>query len=133
MPINTIIGYSEIIIEEIEELNREVEYLAQLEQIRECGVELLASMNALLNPAISTEDPAAIVSNAKLRTELEKPTKLVLDCCQNLIPLAEEDFADELKKINGAANKLLIEIQGANDLPFQQVKSLGGSGSKKPS
>ena len=44
MPINTIIGYSEIIIEEIEELNREVEYLAQLEQIRECGVELLASM-----------------------------------------------------------------------------------------
>ena len=47
-----------------------------------------------------------------------------------MIPLAEEDFADELKKINGAANKLLIEIQGANDLPLQQVKSLGGVATK---
>lgn len=52
MPINVIIGYSEIIIEEIEEINHDFEYPDELEQIRKCGVELLTSINTFFNPAI---------------------------------------------------------------------------------
>ncbi len=113
MPINAIIGYSELIIEEIEDVDRDFEYLDELEQIRECGVELLTSINTFFDSAKSPGSQLklpTIVNNHKLRIELEKPTQLVIDNCQQLISLIEGDFAVELEKINSAANKLLQEI-----------------------
>ena len=115
MSVNAIIGYSEIIIEEIEEIDHDCEYLYELEQIRECGVELLASINSFFDLAISPNsqlNPPAIVNNDKSTIELEKPAQLVIDNCQQLISLIEEDFLVELEKINSAANKLLQEIKG---------------------
>lgn len=115
IPISTIIGYSELIIEEIEEIDHDCEYLYELEQIRECGVELQASINSFFNLATlpkSRLNLPAIVHNNKLTTELAKPTQLVIDNCQQLISLIEGDFVVELEKINFAANKLLQEIKG---------------------
>ena len=115
MSVNAIIGYSEIIIEEIEEIDHECEYLYELEQIRECGVELLASINSFFDLAMSPNSQLnlpAIVNNDKSTIELEKPTQLVIDNCQQLISLIEEDFLVELEKINSAANNLLQEIKG---------------------
>lgn len=114
MPINAIIGYSEIIIEEIEDIDHDFKYLDELEQIRACGLGLLASINTF-DPATlpnSQLNLQAIVNNNQLRVELEKPTQLVIDSCQQLISLTEEDFVVELEKINSAANKLLQEIKG---------------------
>ncbi len=115
MPINAIIGYSEIIIEEIEDIDHDFKYLDELEQIRACGLGLLASINTFFDPARlpnSQLNLQAIVNNNQLRVELEKPTQLVIDSCQQLISLTEEDFVFELEKINSAANKLLQEIKG---------------------
>ncbi len=114
MSINAIIGYSELIIEEIEDVNRDFEYLDELEQIRECGVELLTSVNTFFDSARSLDSQLklpTIVNNHKLKIELEKPTQLVIDNCQQLISLIEGDFIVELEKINSAANKLLQEIK----------------------
>ncbi|HEY9770829.1 MAG TPA: SpoIIE family protein phosphatase [Coleofasciculaceae cyanobacterium] len=119
MPINAIIGYSEIIIEEIEEIDRDVEYLGELEQIRECGIELLASINSFFDPAKLSNSQLnfqQIISNSKLRTELEKSTQLVINNCRQLVPLIEEDFAVELEKINSAANQLLQEINSLTEI-----------------
>ena len=112
-PINAIVGYSEMIIEEIEDIGLDVEYLNKLEQIRACGIELLASIDTFLNPTTlpnSRLDLEKIVSNPELRTELEKPTQLVISNCQQLVNSIEADFVCDLKKINAAANKLLKEI-----------------------
>ena len=112
-PINAIIGYSEMILEELEETEHQVEYLTELEQIRECGVQLLASINTLLNPPTLPHKElnlSKILANPDLKVKLQQPTKVVINHCQELIPLIEADFITDLNKINTAANKLLQEI-----------------------
>ena len=125
-PINAIIGYSEMIIEEIEEIDRDVEYLDDLEQIRECGVQLLASINTFLNPATLSNNQLnlqEIITNPELQIELQKPTKLVISHCQRLITLIETDFIADLKKISTAANKLLQEIDDLLTISPQEIDS----------
>ena len=113
MPINAIIGYSEIIIEELEEIGKDAVYLPELELIRQYGENLLASLNKCLNPTtVPTNqlDLREMIQNPRLLDELEKPTQLVIDGSDRLISLVEEDFIDEIGKINSAANKLLGKI-----------------------
>ncbi len=132
-PINAIVGYSEMIIEEIEDIGLDVEYLGELEQIRACGVELLTSIDTFLNPAILPSDRldlVKIISNPKLKIELEKPTQLVISSCQQLVCSIEEDFIGDLTKINIAAHKLLLEINGLAKTPLQETRELIGA---KPS
>jgi sigma-B regulation protein RsbU (phosphoserine phosphatase) len=112
-PINAIIGYSEMLMEEIAEINQNVEYLGELEQIRDCGTQLLISINTFLNPTLATNSQLnlqEIITNPVLKAELEKPTLLVISNCQQLISLVEADFISDVAKINTAANKLLAEI-----------------------
>ena len=125
-PINAIIGYSEMIIEEIEEIDRDVEYLDELEQIRECGAQLLASINTFLNPATLSNNQLnlqEIITNPELQIELQKPTKVVISHCQRLIPLIETDFIADLKKISTAANRLLQEIDDLLTISPQEIDS----------
>ena len=112
-PINAIVGYSKMIVEEIEEIGLEVEYFAELEQIRDCGIKLLDTIAALLNPAQLSDDRLEleeIINNPELKIELEKLTQLVIDNCQQLIDSIEVDFISDLEEIDTAANKLLNEI-----------------------
>jgi serine phosphatase RsbU (regulator of sigma subunit) len=121
-PINAIIGYSEMLMEEIAEINQNVEYLGELEQIRDCGTQLLVSINTFLNPAIpinSQLNLQEIITNPVLKTELEKSTQLVIGHCQQLISLVEPDYIRDLEKINTAANKLLIEIDNLVKISLQ--------------
>ena len=126
-PINAIVGYSEMIIEEIEDIGIEVEYLTKLEQIRGCGIELLASIDTFLNPTTlsnSQLDLEKIISNPELKTELEKPTQLVISNCQQLVDSIEAGFVCDLNKINAAANKLLKEIAQLVNAPLQLVPEI---------
>ena len=121
-PINAIIGYSEMIIEEIEEVNLDVEYVAQLEEIRAYGVELLTLIDTFLNPITLPGDQldlAKIVNNPELKIKLAKPTQLVINNCQQLATSIERDFVDDLEKINTAANNLLQEINELSKTPHQ--------------
>lgn len=122
MPVNAIIGYSEIILEEIEEINHDFKYLSELEQIRECGIKLLDSISAFLNSVAlpnSQVNLQSIFQDSKLRMELEKPTQLVIKHCQQLTLIAEPNFTTELEKINSAANKLLHDIRNLTEIPLE--------------
>ncbi len=113
-PINAIIGYSEMIFEEFEDTNTKVEYLNELEEIRECGAKLLVSIDNFLNPAKLPQSQLEfeqIIANPKLKVELQKPTQVVIKNCQQLIPIIETEFVADVEKINLAANKLLQEIE----------------------
>lgn len=126
-PINAIVGYSEIIIEEIEDIGLEVEYLNELEQIRACGIELLNSIDAFLNPnqlPNNQLDLAKIIGNPELKIELEKPTQLVIGNCLQLIDSIEADFVSDLEKINTAAKKLLTEINELATTPLQPMPEM---------
>ncbi len=112
-PINAIIGYSEMIIEELSDLDLDIEYLSKLEQIRDCGAKLLVSINNFLNPATppnSQLELEKIITNPELKAELQRPTQLVIDNCQQLKPSIETDFLVDIERIDTAANKLLQEI-----------------------
>ncbi len=123
-PINAIIGYSEMLIEEVEDL-ADVEYLPNLESIRDCGTKLLVSINSFLNPEplIDSElDLNKIVTNPQLKIALEQPTQQVINYCQQLIPLIETDFIADIKKIDIAANKLLQEISNLINISIPETK-----------
>lgn len=121
-PINAIIGYSEMIIEEIEEIAADATYLEELESIRSCGTKLLVSIDTFLNPSTSNQfDLQAIITNPQLKAELEQPTQLVISRCQKLITLVEADFVPDLQKIDVAANKLLQEIYDLLNFPVSKT------------
>ena len=127
IPINAIIGYSEMIIEEIAEINQDVTYIAELEQIRACGVELLASVNIFFDPTKLTkdwQDLQSIISNPQLQTQLAKPTQVVIDRSQQLISLVDKNFLLEVRQINRAANQLLQEIPRLIEVPTSDIEIL---------
>lgn len=127
IPINAIIGYSEMIIEEIAEINQDVTYLPELEQIRACGVELLASVNIFFDPTKLTkdwQDLQSIISNPQLQTQLAKPTQMVIDRSQQLISLVDKNFLLEVRQINRAANQLLQEIPRLIEVPTSDIEIL---------
>lgn len=122
-PINAIIGYSEMLLEEVEETNQDRECLGEeLEQIRECGVQLLASINTFLNPPSLSHKQLKlqeILTDRELQAKLQEPTQRVISYCQKLIPAVETNFVADLAKINQAANRLLAEID--NMVNFNSV------------
>ena len=121
-PINAIIGYSEMIIEEIEDISLDVNYLTKLEEIRAYGAELLALIDTFLNPVTLPDnrpDLARVINNPEFKLELAKSTQLVINNCQQLATSIEQDFADDLGKINAAAIKLLDEISALSEIPHQ--------------
>jgi sigma-B regulation protein RsbU (phosphoserine phosphatase) len=128
-PINAIIGYSEMLLEEVE-TNHDKKCLNELEQIRVCGMQLLASINTGLNPPSLPNNQLElqkILANPELQAKLQEPTQVVINCCQELIPNVEIDFVADLEKINQAAHRLLGEIDNmvnfhSVDLSVQQLE-----------
>ena len=108
-PINAIVGYSEIIIKEIEDIDLDVEYLGKIEQIKACGIELLAFIDKFLNSTLTNSELNVnkIVENPELRSEIVHQTQLVISNCQELTDSIEANFVNDLGKIYAAANKLL--------------------------
>ena len=132
-PINAIIGYSEMILEEFEEINSEVEYLRQLEEVRECGAKLLVSINSFLNPAILPQNQLEleqIITNPQLKQELQTYTKQAIANCQQLIPAIEAEFVADIEKINLAANKLLqetetlLKVSKSENIPLENAQTI---------
>lgn len=131
-PINAIIGYSEMLLEDIEALALDRRYINELEAIRECGVQLLVKINTFLNPATMTTkqlDLQQIIANPQLKVELQQPTRAVLSYCQQLVDIIEEDFISDLTKIDAAAKRLLTEIDDINNLAQIQISATTASNS----
>ena len=142
-PINAIIGYGEMLLEELEEMNGDSESIGKLQQIRESGVKLLASINLFLNPSqiedsqideVEAESAVAglsilelkeILDNPKLKSELTQPTQVVIERCEQLSETIESDLVADLNKIQAAANRLLVEIDGIANLSLSELAISG--------
>jgi sigma-B regulation protein RsbU (phosphoserine phosphatase) len=112
-------------MEEIEDIGLEVDYFAELEQIRDCGVELIDSIAALFDPARLSNPGLDLnkIINPESKIELEKLTQLVIDSCKQLIDSIEADFVGDLEKIDTAANKLLNEIHNLSTTALEAMPS----------
>ncbi|MEO1672189.1 MAG: SpoIIE family protein phosphatase [Cyanobacteria bacterium J06631_2] len=118
IPINKIIGYSEIILKELKSINQGTAHLQEIEQLREYGVRLLASLNGLFPPTVVSKTNAPLnISRARFTNELIKPTQLTIARSQALTSLIGANFNHELEQINLAATKLLAEINGLLEVP----------------
>ena len=127
-PINAIIGYSEMLLEDIEDLDKE--YINELQAIKECGVQLSVKISTLLNPAAMTTqqlDLQQIIANPQLKVELRQPTQAVISYCQQLEGIIEADFISDLSKIEAAAKCLLTEIDNIANLTRVKISTTTAS------
>jgi sigma-B regulation protein RsbU (phosphoserine phosphatase) len=113
-PINAILGYSEMLLEDLEATETDNQILEDLSRIHHCGDELLILINTFLNPEqLNSEysDLQTIITNPSLQIELQKPTQQVINYCQQLLNKANIESSDDLDKICAAARRLSLAIQ----------------------
>ena len=115
-PINAIIGYSEMLLEDA--ANQGDERLsADLQKIQTAGSQLLARVNEILDPAkIEREGLGADLETfgANLRHELRTPLSAVIGYAEMLLDEAEDrgqkEMRGDLEKIRAAAERFLAFI-----------------------
>jgi len=111
-PVNHIIGYSEMLREEAEDLGLS-DFIPDLEHIRAGGDQLLGIVEALLNPspvAVEGEGLDFESLRADLDRELDQPLNQIISGSQRLQEKAEgagkASLADDLRKIESAARHM---------------------------
>ena len=125
-PINAIIGYGEMLLEELAETDGDAESISKLQQIRASGTQLLASINLFLNPSSTAENSLnlqQILNNPQLKQELIQPTQRAIALCEQLLITVEADLVEDLNKIQAAANRLLVEIENVADFSLPELVS----------
>jgi sigma-B regulation protein RsbU (phosphoserine phosphatase) len=113
-PINAIIGYSEMLLEDLEEQQGNQQFTSDLKNIHECGTQLLSLVDAILDPKkleTSQFDLDIATFGETIRMELRTPLNAVIGYCEMLM---EDDTATalsaDLKKIHTAAQRLVATI-----------------------
>lgn len=109
-PINVIIGYSEMLIEDLEIANDSVN-LHELQQIREGGIELLFLIRNLLNDEkleIYHSDLEKLLTEQNVQAQLQMPINSLIKYCQQILnTTSNQDLVSDIKKINQASQDLL--------------------------
>jgi serine phosphatase RsbU (regulator of sigma subunit) len=125
-PINAIIGYSEMLLEELAE-DGESNFIEDLQNIRDRGANLLRSVNLLLD----TPDESKISSQADLCAFIEAivpqliaPAKEVLIASEGILKSLDRDWAADVQKIHVAANNFLCLLTEFSSSDFYEKKSL---------
>lgn len=130
-PINAIIGYSEMLLEELEEQVGEESFVGDLQKIQSCGTQLLSLVNTILDPAKLENsqfnlDIAAF--GETIRLELRTPLTAAIGYCELLIEEASDDLVADLERIHTAAQRLLGMI---NDIIYLSQHQLQGGNAYK--
>ena len=123
-PINAILGYSEMLLEDLEEAETD-ERVADLTEIHLCGEELLTLINTFFNAEQlngETADLRIIVANPALQVELQEPTQKIIDYCQFLLNVVTADLREDINKISSAAGQLAISVKDIVKT-FEELKS----------
>ncbi|ELS03353.1 histidine kinase [Xenococcus sp. PCC 7305] len=109
-PINVIIGYSEMILEDLETTNHKTS-LHELQQIRNCAIKLIFLIKNLLNDEtleLYQLDLARLLTEQTVQVQLQTPTNLVIEYCQQILKQADDKcLISDVKKINRASHNLL--------------------------
>ena len=115
-PINAIIGYSEMLIEDADTKGYE-EFIPDLQKVLEGGRELLALVNNILDPTKSDTAQADLdidAYGAYLRHALRTPLNAVVGYTEMLLESAEDqgkgEFISDLRKIYSSAQRFLSLI-----------------------
>jgi CheY-like chemotaxis protein len=116
-PLNAIIGYSEMLIEDAQDLDQEddqADLILDLKKVHVAGHQLLTLVNDILDPAgIETGQLELDLEafGAQLRHELRTPLNAVIGYSEMLLEDAQdqglEDFVPDLQKIHAAAQRFL--------------------------
>ena len=112
-PVNAILGYSEMLLED------EAPGLVRpgLKSIQTAGRTVLALINEILDPArLALSSPEALqAAGERIRRDLRPPVDAILAYSEGLIgdsdPGAAGGAVDDLKRIHGAGQKLLLLIE----------------------
>jgi sigma-B regulation protein RsbU (phosphoserine phosphatase) len=108
-PLNAMIGYSEMLLEEVEELSLEED----LQQILTFSQQLLSLINTILSPASLEEDSVNLNEfSSKVQAELLAPINVVVGHCECLLTTASSDLIPDLTKIHTAAQSLQALVNG---------------------
>jgi len=127
-PLNAIIGYSEMLMEDAEDLGQE-DFIPDLQKIHSAGKEMLELVNKILNPSNMETDQTELdwdILEANLTHELRTPLNTVIGYIEMLEENAEsfgqENFISDLKKIHTASERFLGLIKDIVNFPKIDAK-----------
>ena len=125
--LNAIIGYSEMLLEDAENLHQEA-FITDLQKIHTAGKEMLGLVNEILDPSNVEKDQFDLdwdSLEAKLSYTLRTPLNAVIGYSELLIENAEElrqeTFIPDLQKIHSASETFLGLIKEI--VNFSKIKA----------
>ena len=109
-PINVIIGYSEMLLEDLKTSNDSTN-LSELQQIRECGIKLICLVQSLLNDQNLERyklDLSRLLTEQSVQNKIQMPTTSIIKYCHQILKTtSNQDLVSDIKKINQASQDLL--------------------------
>jgi sigma-B regulation protein RsbU (phosphoserine phosphatase) len=122
-PINAIIGYSEMLLEDLE-TEGEPETIALLEQIHGCGGELLVLINQNLDSGKFNGDNIDLtLLSETLPSILEPSLKTAIAICEKLLGRVGDEVASDLDKVYKAAYCLRVFVNDLHTLAKDYLSS----------
>jgi serine phosphatase RsbU (regulator of sigma subunit) len=120
-PINAIIGYSEMLLEEVE-VKADPTIESELNNIHNCGLELLSLVNTILNPSsFDAIDLSALYQAIYIEVEIH--TNTAIACCQDLERQVDPEIVPDINKILFAVNKLVETLEYTIESSQQELES----------
>ncbi|MBI4322381.1 MAG: response regulator [Chloroflexi bacterium] len=121
-PINAILGYSEMLVEDAQQLGYD-SFIADLQKINTAGKRLLALLDDLLDPAKIEAGKVDVTSEAfgaHVRHELRTPLNAVIGYSEMLLEAAEDaaqdDLIPDLRKVHTAGQRLFAHLEDVINL-----------------
>ena len=110
-PINAILGYSQLLMEEADGLSIDAAEHGDLERVADSGTQVLRIISDVLDPAgLAGNIPAAAV---RLQHAVQAPLTTIHDCLESLLGQHAHDAAgDDLRRIQLAAVRLAEVVAG---------------------
>lgn len=124
-PMNAIIGYSEMLLEELE-AQPDSDLFSDLQKIHICGVQLLTA-NVILDPAqVEINQPGWDIDtfDSIIRLELLTPLSNVVGYCEMLLKKAPAALIPDLNRIHAASQHSLSMINEIINLAAQQLQMI---------
>jgi MinD-like ATPase involved in chromosome partitioning or flagellar assembly/DNA-binding response OmpR family regulator len=132
-PINAMIGYSELLLEEPEV--QQTSLADDLQKIHACSKQLLTLVSTILNPAkLETSQIEGSLDRfgSTLRVELLTPLSAIMGYCEMLLEDAPAALIPDLDSLNTAAHQLLTLVNDIVSLAQQQLQILNTQQESQP-
>ncbi len=133
-PINAIIGYSEMLMEELK-FEEKPTLVDDLQKIYTCGTQLLSLVTVILDPSqleMSQLNRDINSFGATIRLELLTPLSTIIGYCEMLLEEASSEIVSDLERIHTAAERLLGMVNDIVNLSRRQLKIIGDQGFDTP-